>query len=124
MILRGLHRCSEIPYGFFFFFLLACGVQKIPDGPGRLAKTRISQKKLDFPRWALAVLFYGLSWISPVCEVVGRGFCSFLKNENLQDSYYTHCQSRRPNGAGIVSVLKKTLHSDVTLQHIFLFQFL
>ncbi len=31
-----------------------------------------------------------------VCEVVGRGFCSFFKNENLQDFYYTHCQSRTP----------------------------
>ena len=31
-----------------------------------------------------------------VCEVVGRGFCSFFKNENLQDFYYTHRQSRTP----------------------------
>ncbi len=39
-------RSTEYIDGFFFFFPLGYGVQKIPNGPGRLAKTWISQKKI------------------------------------------------------------------------------
>jgi hypothetical protein len=60
-----------------------------------------------------------------VREVVGRGVLLFFLKSKICKFFTTHIVKHGcTNGERIVSVLKKTLHSSVTLQHIFLFQFL